>query len=221
MGSASLAGRRRVARAVPALAAAVLVPAMMAAASGRAHPLAAGSRASGHAAQAGVITTVAGSAGGPAPATSVSVQPCGVSLGNGSLYVADSGSVRKVSPAADGLTTPAGTGAPGPAGDRHLATGVGVLTCGTAVDAAGNLLIADYEDSRVRVVAARTGTFYGVAMTAGNIYTVAGDGVQGYFGDGGQAAKAELNRPGGVAPDVAGNLLIADSGSGRVRVVTR
>jgi len=58
-------------------------------------------------------------------------------------------------------------------------------------------------------------------MTAGNIYTVAGDGIPGYFGDGGQAAKAELNIPGGVAPDAAGGLLIADSGSGRVRVVTR
>ncbi len=49
----------------------------------------------------------------------------------------------------------------------------------------------------------------------------AGNGFQGYFGDGGQAAKAELNRPGGVAPDAAGNVLIADLGSGRVRVVTR
>ena len=43
------------------------------------------------------------------------------------------------------------------------------------VDAAGNLLIADTGNSRIRVIAAATGTFYGQAMTAGDIYTIAGD----------------------------------------------
>ena len=45
-----------------------------------------------------------------------------------------------------------------------------------AVDGAGNLVIADSDNDRVRVVAASTGTFYGQAMTAGDIYTVAGNG---------------------------------------------
>jgi trimeric autotransporter adhesin len=226
MDSGRHVARSRLARGVPVLAAAVLVPAMMAAASGRAHPLAARSSASGHAAQAWVITTVAGSAGGPARATSVGMRPCGVSSGNGALYVADSdavhgssGSVRRVSPATDGLTTPAGTGAPGPAGDGHPATRVGVLTCGTAVDVAGNLLLTDYANSRVRVVAAKTGTFYGQAMTAGNIYTIAGTATRGFSGDGGPATSAELNRPSGVALDGVGNLVIADSFNARVRVV--
>ncbi len=44
---------------------------------------------------------------------------------------------------------------------------------GEAVDAMGNLVIADTSASRIRVVAASTGTFYGVSMTAGDIYTVA------------------------------------------------
>ena len=226
MDSGRHVARRRLARGVPVLAAGVLVPAMMAAASGRAHPLAARSPTSGHAAQAWVITTVAGSAGGPARATSVGMRPCGVSSGNGALYVADSdavhgssGSVRRVSPATDGLTTPAGTGAPGPAGDGHPAARVGVLTCGTAVDGAGNLLLTDYANSRVRVVAAKTGTFYGQAMTAGNIYTIAGTATRGFSGDGGPATSAELNRPSGVALDGVGNLVIADSFNARVRVV--
>jgi hypothetical protein len=64
-----------------------------------------------------------------------------------------------------------------------------------------------------------TGTFYGRAMTAGNIYTVAGRGSQGFSGDGGPATSAELNQPFGVAPDSAGDLLIADVGNNRIRMV--
>ncbi len=88
-----------------------------------------------------------------------------------------------------------------------------------AVDAAGNLLIADTGNTRVRVVAATTGTFYGQAMTAGDIYTVAGNGHYGFSGDGGPATSAELNGPDGVAVDGAGNLVIADTGNNRIRVV--
>ena len=88
------------------------------------------------------------------------------------------------------------------------------------MDGAGNVAIADLRNNRVRMVAVQTGTFYGVAMTAGDIYTVAGDGFGGYFGDGNQATKAELDSPGGVAAGPDGSLLIADSGSGRVRAVT-
>ena len=87
-------------------------------------------------------------------------------------------------------------------------------------DAAGNLLIADTFNQRVRVVAVGTGTFYGQAMIAGDIYTIAGNGTAGFSGDRGPASKAELRNPGGVAVDAAGNLLIADSGNNRIRMVT-
>ena len=87
------------------------------------------------------------------------------------------------------------------------------------VDHSGNLVIADYYNARVRVVAASSGTFYGQAMTAGDIYTVAGDGTGGFSGDGGPATSAELNGPAGMAADAAGNLLIADTSNRRVRVV--
>ena len=106
----------------------------------------------------------------------------------------------------------AGDGGPATAAELNFPNGI-------AVDAAGNLVIADEFNNRVRVAAARTGTFYGQAMTAGDIYTVAGDGTQGYSGDGGAATAAELNRSQAVALDGAGNLVIADSGNNRVRVV--
>jgi hypothetical protein len=57
-------------------------------------------------------------------------------------------------------------------------------------------------------------------MTAGDIYTVAGDGTAGFSGDGGPATSAELSGPYEVAADAAGNLLIADSGNNRIRMVT-
>ena len=68
-------------------------------------------------------------------------------------------------------------------------------------------------------MAASTGTFYGRAMTAGDIYTIAGNGADGFSGDGGPATSAEVNGPQGVAADAAGNLLIADTDNTRVRVV--
>jgi hypothetical protein len=79
-------------------------------------------------------------------------------------------------------------------------------------------VITDTGDTRIRVVGKSTGTYDGVAMTAGDIYTVAGSGTGG-LGDRGPAA-AILNAPDGVAADSSGNLLIADTGDNRVRAVT-
>jgi trimeric autotransporter adhesin len=80
------------------------------------------------------------------------------------------------------------------------------------------VLIADTDDGRIRVVADSTGTFYGQAMTAGDIYTIAGGGTAG-LGDGGPATEAKLDGPAAVATDQAGNVLIADTGNDRVREV--
>ena len=171
------------------------------------------------AAAAGVISTIAGGAGGPGRAIGVDVSfPCGVSFGAGALYIAGGQTVRRVKPATDWLTTPAGTDAISPVGDGGPATAANVETCGAATDHDGNLLIANYEDQRIQVVAARSGTFYGQAMTAHDIYTVAGDGTPGFTGDGGPATGAELLFPSAVAADGAGNVVIADSGNNRVPV---
>ena len=107
-----------------------------------------------------------------------------------------------------------GSGDGGPAADAAL----GTFLLGIRVDAAGNLVLATVDNSRVRVVAAATGTFYGVSMTAGDIYSVAGGG-SGGTANGIPAIQATLMGPGGVALDRAGNLLLSDSSDNLVRVV--
>ncbi|MGH2857077.1 MAG: InlB B-repeat-containing protein, partial [Solirubrobacteraceae bacterium] len=89
---------------------------------------------------------------------------------------------------------------------------------------AGNLLIADYGDDVVWLVAVSrcaSDCAYGLdSMSADDIYTVAGDGSGGFAGDGGAATAAELSSPSEVAVDGAGDLLIADAGNARVREVS-
>ena len=115
----------------------------------------------------------------------------------------------------------AGNGRPGYTGDGGPAAAarVGTAPGGVAFDGSGNLLVADTINNRIRVIAASSGTFYGQAMTLAHIYTVAGNGTAGFGGDGGPATAAELNGPEGVTVDPAGNLVIADSGNNRIRVV--
>jgi hypothetical protein len=86
------------------------------------------------------------------------------------------------------------------------------------VDAHGNVLIADIGNSRVRVVSAASGSFYGQAMTAGDIYTIAGNGDSGFAGDGGPGTSARVD-PSGVAVNGAGDVLIADGANDRIREV--
>jgi hypothetical protein len=169
---------------------------------------------------AGVISTVAGGVGGPALATKVALAACGVAYGSGAVRIADNTSVRTVAAATDRLTTPAGTGAVGPLGDGGLAARASVLgACGVAVDHSGNLLIADTSDQRIRMVAHKTGTFYGRAVTAGHIYTVAGGGTSGSTGVGGPATEADLHTPQSVAVDRNGNLVIVNQGGNVILVV--
>ena len=119
----------------------------------------------------------------------------------GNLYIADhdNNRVRKVT--ADGIiTTVAGTGAPGFSGDGGPAVNAQLnRPAGVAVDAAGNLYIADAWNYRVRKVAAD-----------GAITTVAGNGTQGFSGDGGPATSQALSGPQSLAVDAAGNLYITD-----------
>jgi uncharacterized protein (TIGR03437 family) len=164
----------------------------------------------------GVITTVAGS--GPAggfsgdngPAASAKLTaPSGVAVDSaGTLYIADSGNnrIRKISNGV--ITTVAGNGSFGFSGDNGPATNAQLnFPEGVAVDSAGNLYIADSGNDRVRKV------------SNGVITTVAGNGSDGFSGDNGPAASAQLNFPEGVAVDSAGNLYIADSGNSCIRKV--
>jgi hypothetical protein len=132
------------------------------------------------------------------------------------LIAARTGTFYGIKMTAGDVYTVAGTGVQGYSGNRGPATKAKLeVVSAVSFDQAGNLLIADF--SWVRVVAARTGTFYGVKMTVGHIYTIAGNGKATSLGDGGPATKAEVG-PLGVAVDAAGNVLIPDS-SGRLRVV--
>jgi hypothetical protein len=172
------------------------------------------------AAAPGTISTIAGGAGGPAKATRVALRPCGVVAGGGYLYINAGNTVRQVNATTNWLTTPAGTGSPGPLGDTGPATKASLNSdCGITRDRFGNEVIADTFNGRIRVVPAHTGSYYGQAMTTGHIYTVAGRGTYGYRGDGVLATRAWLAQPLGVAVDATGNLVIADTGNRRIRVV--
>jgi trimeric autotransporter adhesin len=172
-------------------------------------------------ASTGIIATVAGGAPGSfscsgscgdgGPATSAFVLPQGVvvdSLGN--LFIADQARVRRVDAITGVITTVAGSGTPGFSGDGGPAVTANLsFNIAIALDASGNLLIADEENNRVRKVDAVSGV----------ISTVAGDGVAGYNGDGIAATSASLNFPFAVKADASGNILIADTGNERVRKV--
>jgi uncharacterized protein (TIGR03437 family) len=163
----------------------------------------------------GVISTVAGTGasgyggdGGSALQASFNGL-AGIAIDHGgNLYVADffNQVVRKISGGT--ITTVAGNGTLGYNGDNIAATSAQLAgPSGVALDAAGNLYIADGYNSRIRKV------------SGGIITTVAGNGTAGFSGDKGPAASATLRQPADVAVDSAGNLYIADYGNNRIRMV--
>ena len=165
------------------------------------------------------ITTVAGNGtggysgdGGPATAARL-LLPQGVAVdSSGSFYIADfSGRIREVSPSGI-ITTVAGGGQPMPLETGLAATSVDLTyASGVTVDGSGNVYIAE-SDSNISLVFKMS--------VAGIITAVVGNGTNGFSGDGGPAASAELNFPQGMAVDAAGNLFIADTHNNRIRKVS-
>jgi uncharacterized protein (TIGR03437 family) len=175
------------------------------------------------------ITAIAGTGqfgftgdGGPAVSAQLA-GPSGLALNSaGTLYFTEIGSqhIRKITNGT--ITTVAGIGTAGFAGDNGPALaaelnlsplGLGCpqskcfnqLPAGIAVDSAGNIYFAG--NQRVRKI------------SNGTITTVAGNGSTGFDGDTGPAAGATLNTPTGIAVDAAGKVYIADSGNNRIRVL--
>jgi len=167
---------------------------------------------------AGVISTFAGTGtagfagdGGAANKAQLN-SPQGVTVDSaGNVYIADSGNHRvRVVSTNGNISTFAGNGSPGNSGDGAAASGASFyLPVGLATDKSGNLYITDYQVGVVRRVA-----------SSGTITTVAGIGASGYSGDGGPAAKAQLNGPAAVALDASGNLYIAETNNNTVRMVS-
>lgn len=205
----------------------------------------------------GVITTYAGDgsrgfAGDGATATKAKLWfPAGLALDSaGNLFVADYGNstVRKIAASGGNITTVAGTGVWGASGDGGPATRATLgAPSAVAVDAAGNLYIADSSNNSIRRVSTdgniRTiltgysiqsmaidgaGNLYFVdgatpvvwkLLPTGSLLIIAGTGQAGSGGDGGVATSARFSNPAGVASDAAGNVYVADTDNSIIRLL--
>ena len=169
----------------------------------------------------GVLSTIAGNGtfgytgdGGQAVSAQLS-SPYGIAVdANRNVYIADYDNlvVRQIITSTGIINTVAGGGSSG-LGDNGPATSAQLSgPMGIAVDASGNLYIADYNYHRIRMV-----------NPSGIITTIAGNGTQGFSGDGGPANSnsVQLNNPTGVAIDALGNIYISDYGNNRVRVIAK
>jgi sugar lactone lactonase YvrE len=140
--------------------------------------------------------------------------PQGVAIdASGNLYLADTKNnrIRKVMASNLVITTVVGNGVAGYTGDNGVPLSAEInAPYGVAIDASGNIYIADTSNNRIRKL----------TLSTGKITTVAGSGTYGFSGDGGAATAAQLYMPTGVAVDSAGNIYIADFGNNRVRMVT-
>ena len=127
------------------------------------------------------------------------------------LFIADTQNnrIRKVSP--NGIiTTVAGNGMKGDFGDGGTATNASLnLPHAVRVDSLRNLFIVEKNHNRIRKVS-----------SSGIITTVAGNGLAGYFGDGGAATNASLYYPNSIGIDHSGNLFVVDCYNNRIRKIT-
>ena len=162
----------------------------------------------------GIIDTVAGrnyllGDGGPATAANLSSPGDVVVDDRGNLYISDHGNnaIRKVS-ASGIISTIAGVGDPGFSGDGGPATEAKISGGGIALDSTGNIYLADTGNQRIRRI-----------DPAGTIRTVAGNGVRGFSGDGGDALLAAFEFPVDVAVDSMGNIYVTDILNHRIRMI--
>lgn len=137
--------------------------------------------------------------------------PKGVCLDTaGNLFIVDQGNsmIRRINLSGI-ITVYAGTGVPGYSGNGGLGYNAQISApTEVAVDKSNNLYIADFSNHVIRKV-----------KPSGTIYTVVGNGTNGYSGDGGRATDAEMSGPYGVAVDNNYKLYVTDEINHVVRVV--
>jgi hypothetical protein len=166
----------------------------------------------------GIITTVAGNSnygyssdGGLADTTRINFA-FGIATDKANnLYIADVNNyrIRKVDAVTGIMSTVAGNGSGIYTGENVPALSEGIHPFDIAFDKNGTLFFADQFNSRIRKIA-----------SFGLIVTVAGNGTNGFGGDGGPATNAKLYNPEGLAIDTCGNLYIGDGQNNRIRKVT-
>jgi DNA-binding beta-propeller fold protein YncE len=156
------------------------------------------------------VTTILGTGVAGYSDTQVN-NPYGIIFGpDGALYFCDLDNqrIRRFDPRTRKVTTIAGNGEKGYAGDGGPALQASLnMPHEVQFDRAGNLYIAERDNHVIRKVDAKTGV----------ISTVAGTGVAGFSGDGGPAARAQLRQPHSIVFDRDGTLLICDIGNQRIR----
>ena len=128
---------------------------------------------------------------------------------NGDQFIADTLGRRIVEFSYGAFTTLAGNEVYGYNGDGIQATQASLFDpMGVALDAAGNIYIADTINCRIRMVTPN-----------GVITTIAGDGLPGFLGDGGPASQSAVYFPRALTVDNAGNVYISDSFNNVVRIL--
>ncbi|MEK7475650.1 MAG: kelch repeat-containing protein [Candidatus Coatesbacteria bacterium] len=155
------------------------------------------------------ITGTVGSVGVSTWVTNSSHVTAGTVCGTTVMQSSAAGFGVTAPPAPMNIITVAGTGVQGYNGDGIAGTAAQLSApVGGCFDGAGNLFFSDYANDRIRKIDLN-----------GEITTVAGSGVKGYFGDGGPAVSAQMDSPGQVALDSFGNIYIPDHVNRRVRKV--
>ena len=160
----------------------------------------------------GIITTYVGASGGTSGTAGRLDHPNGVWFAaSGALYIADSNNARVASYVPPSVfNNVAGNNVAGFSGDGGQARFAQLnKPAGIAMDAAGNIFLADTNNSRIRKI-----------TTDGVITTIAGSRYTGYSGDGGDATAAALNFPRSIAVSSNGTVYIADTGNHAIRVLT-